>query len=156
MTPILPILQTLDEIITKTPEDQQIETLLEFGTQEFGMQVGILSHIQGNVYTVEHFYPENAGLFKGQTFDVNATYCSITLGLRRPTAIHHMQNSEYHQHPCYDIFRLESYIGVPMYVHGQLYGTLNFSSLEPGVLPFTAIDRSLMEVLAYRAALILE
>ncbi len=39
-----------------------------------------------------------------------------------------MGSSEYSGHPCYEAFQLEAYIGVPLLVDGQRFGTLNFSS----------------------------
>ncbi len=50
-------------------------------------------------------------------------------------------------HPCYRKFRLEAYIGAPLYVEGRPYGTLNFSSPAPR-RPFTEGERMLLQICA--------
>ena len=58
-----------------------------------------------------------------------------------------MASSEIRNHPCYANFNLEAYIGAPVIVDGERYGTFNFSSPDP-VPPFTAQDIELVRLIA--------
>jgi GAF domain-containing protein len=132
-----------------------IEALLEAGRQQFQMAMGIVSHVAGKDYTVKYFVPADAGLHQGQVFESDRTYCDITLRLRIPVGIHHMQQSEHHLHPCYEVFRLESYIGTPLYIGDEMYGTVNFSSPTPRLQKFTNADRDYIRDLASKISALL-
>ncbi|MFC6670168.1 GAF domain-containing protein [Marinobacterium aestuariivivens] len=91
--------------------------------------------------------PPGAALRNGDDFELSTTYCSMVLASGDVIAIDHMSQSEYAGHPCFDAFRLECYIGVPVWVNGELYGTLNFSSSKPYERHFDASDLEFMRLL---------
>jgi len=111
----------------------QIKYALQALTEIFDLELAIISKIEGNDYIVVDFYSAdpNTGLQIGTSFDFKNTYCSITYSHDDIIAIHSMKNSRYHQHPCYKNFQLEAYIGMPLWVNGKRYGTINFSSPRP-------------------------
>lgn len=115
--------------------DDHLDHLLHVGLNLLNLDVAIISKISGNTYTVEHF--AGGELQQGQQFDLGHTYCSITTKQKQLVSINHMGISEHFRHPCYEIFKLESYIGVPIILNGQQFGTLNFSSVTPREKPFT-------------------
>ena len=101
---------------------------LSLGCEYLRLPFGIISSIDQDDYTVQVQVSPDGALKDGQTFDLASTYCSLTLAAGRILAIDCMAQSEFSSHPCYREFGLESYIGIPLKVGGQLYGTLNFSS----------------------------
>jgi len=109
--------------------DSQISELLQMGLERFNLDIAILSHIKGGVYTVLHCQvPDDVELKTGSFFDFDTTYCHITCEAKSPVAIDNMGlDDEYASHPAYASFGLESYIGIPIRVDGKLFGTLNFS-----------------------------
>ncbi len=124
--------------------DAHLAQLLEAAVNHLNLEVGIISHITGNAYTVEHFF--GGGLSKGAEFQLGDTYCSITTKKQDLVAINHMGISEYFRHPCYEAFKLESYIGTPIFLNGELYGTVNFSSPTPRETPFTFEDKVFVQL----------
>ncbi|WP_108650123.1 diguanylate cyclase [Dongshaea marina] len=119
----------------------QVQELLKLGCERFDLEIGILSHCEDNVYTVLHCHcPEQVPLNPGDQFDFEETYCSITLNANAPTGFEHMGESDYNTHPAYKKFQLESYIGIPVFLKGETYGTLNFSSPVPRERKFSEID----------------
>ncbi len=122
--------------------DYQISELLKLGLKRFNLDIGILSRIKDNIYTVVHcITPEGVEMNQGDTFDFDITYCEITCGADKPVALEHIGNDDkYGTHPAYRSFGLESYIGVPIRVKGELYGTLNFSSAMPYPRKFSEFD----------------
>jgi GAF domain-containing protein len=45
-------------------------------------------------------------------------------------------------------FKIEAYMGIPVTVAGEVYGTLCFFSPTPVTEPFRAVDRELMKLMA--------
>ncbi len=126
----------------------QVEQLLTLGCQRFGMEIGILSRIDGDVYQVVHqVSPKDMPLQDEAEFTLAQTYCALTLQADGPVGIEHMADSEYNNHPAYDAFQLEAYIGMPITVDGKRYGTLNFSSPNPHTRDFSEIDIDAMKLM---------
>lgn len=127
-------LRTLNNIATQSSGtlQEQLQKALELGCRHLGVEFGIISHVIGGRYHVESCCtPPSANLKAGDEFELSQTYCSITLNRSDVVAIHHMSDSEYAGHPCFNAFKLECYIGAPAFVDGELYGTVNFSSTRP-------------------------
>ncbi len=136
--------------------EEQLEQTLATGMKTLGMELGIVSHIQGEEYKVLHFYPDSAGLEGGQIFHLGDTYCSIALKADDVVAIDEMSTSEHASHPCWEAFHLESYIGVPITVDGKPFGTLNFS--KPGVreTAFSPADKGFIKLMGEWVSRVLE
>lgn len=144
--------ETLNKLhsITSSQEtsfDQRVLQILTLGCQHFGMPIGIFSHISDDIYTVKKaVHPKNA-LTEGMTFELGATYCSHVFEADNVQGFHHVANSRIKTHPCYKNFRLEAYLGAPIIVDGERYGTLNFSSPDP-TRPFIDQDIELIRLFA--------
>ncbi len=122
---------------------------LELAAKFFGLEFGIVSRVEGDRYVIDHVFQSNeVGLVVGQEFELGLTYCAITLEASDVVSIAEMKSSMYSGHPCYDSFQLESYLGVPLHVDGEVYGTLNFSSTDPMQREWTETDRQLVRVVA--------
>jgi len=145
------VMQRLYEI-TSSYEDgfpAQIKQLLQLGCDRFDVEIGILSNIVGNRYQVVHqVSPESIPLQDGAEFDLPITYCSITVKADKAVGFSHVARSEIYNHPAYENFALEAYIGIPIKVDGQTYGTLNFSSPYPRKRKFNDSDIHALELMA--------
>lgn len=129
--------------------EQQMQDLLTLGLERFNLDIGILSHITGNSYSVEYCVtPEGVPLAVGDKFELDHTYCEITCMQQLPVALEHVAQTKYAKHPAYADFALEAYIGIPIKPLGKLYGTLNFSSAEPHQRQFSAIDIDALQLMA--------
>jgi len=142
-------LQTLCELITETPVDfeDQVRRVLREGLTMLGLDLGIISNISDNNYTVLFFYPPEASLEKNQVLDLNTTYCALTVKKRDVVDIDDVLDSPYSGHPCYSVFGLKSYIGVPLVVNDKPYGTLNFSSTVPRTTPFSEVEKNFVRLM---------
>lgn len=130
--------------------EEDLERALALAANFFGLSIGIVSRVEEDEYIVERVHqPEGAGIQVGQTFALGNTYCAITLQADDVVAIDDMRSSEYNEHPCYEAFRLESYLGAPLRVDGELYGTLNFSSPDARPRRWTETDCDLVRLLAF-------
>ena len=110
--------------------DDKILKILSLGIEVFQQPIALVSHIEGEHYEVMYSVVPDDAVKPGDTFDLGSTYCSHTLRANGPTSFHHAGESYINTHPCYKNFGLESYIGIPIFVNNERYGTLSFSSPE--------------------------
>lgn len=142
-------LRALNEIAslpTLEPQEQ-LRRALVLGASYLALPVGIISQVKDEQYRVRVQVAPSGMLRDGDTFSLDDTYCSLTLGGGEVLAIDAMGESPYRGHPCYQIFRLESYIGVPLWVGGSVCGTLNFSGASQRFFPFDELDKDFMRLM---------
>lgn len=137
--------------ITSTRElttEQKIKQILRLGCEHFGLPFGIISRIIEDHYSVIYAECPNGEIPVGASFDLGETYCAHTLKADEPIAIAHTKHSDLAGHPCYEKFQLETYIGAPLLVDGERYGTINFTASEPRQRPFSQTERELIRQFA--------
>ncbi|MBT3358887.1 MAG: PAS domain S-box protein [Rhodospirillales bacterium] len=129
--------------------DDKIQRILELGTEVFQLPLGIVSRIDEGTYTVEHIIGPADAPPPGTTFLVDETFCVHVLSANGPVGFHRAgEDRRVRQHPCYKKFGLEGYIGSPLVVDGDHYGTLNFSSPTAREHPFSDGEYSLIQLFA--------
>ncbi|KPQ29015.1 MAG: His Kinase A (phospho-acceptor) domain/PAS fold/Histidine kinase-, DNA gyrase B-, and HSP90-like ATP [Marinobacter excellens HL-55] len=127
---------------------KRIEHALANATQYLKMDTAIVSNITGGVYTVLwHHERHPTSLEDGITFPLEQTYCSLLAAQGRVLAIDHMARSRFCDHPCYQQFKLESYLAAPVWIDDELFGTLNFSSALPRRPGFTETEKTFVNLL---------
>jgi signal transduction histidine kinase len=152
-------LRALNDIAALPEEDRnrQIVDALAVGVGHLGLAVGVLARVENHRYTVlQHFSTPGAGIQDGEVFDLGATYCSLVVERGDVVAIPHMSQSRYNKHPCFATFGYEAYIGAPVNVRGQHYGTLSFAWKKPFKRRFDEGDREFMRLLARWVGVTLE
>ena len=123
-----------------------LNNILITGKQKFGLNVGIVSHITGNKYTIAAVESDYEGFEVGSVYDIENTYCKdIVLNKKTMTFD---EITEMLKHPVYLSAQLRAYIGTPIFVSGNVWGTLNFSSLKPRNPIFNEQDFKYIEYLA--------
>lgn len=128
--------------------DEKIDKALQLACNYMQMDIGILSIIEGDRYTVRNSYSREGQPEPGQIFDLGKTYCATTYQQDGITAFHDVPNSEIATHPCYKEFQLNSYIGLTIKVNGKKYGTLNISSRNSREHPFKKREKDALIVTA--------
>jgi len=137
--------------ITADPNDKfetKLHKILKLGQKAFNLELGIISRIVDDEYIIEYIIGPDDIPSVGTKFDLEHTYCSHTYAANRPVAFDHTGSSSIANHPCYQNFKLESYVGAPIIVDGLRYGTLNFSSPQPHAHPFSNNELTLIQLLA--------
>jgi PAS domain S-box-containing protein len=151
-------LRALNEIAALTEIDtrEQLRKALAVGSQYLELDYGIVSHIEGDLYTVLTQVSPPGTLHDGQTFYLGHTYCSLAFYSSDLLAISHAGGSSYASHPCYEALALESYIGMVVQVSGERYGTVNFSSPRRRARDFDQADMDFVRLLARWVTSVLE
>lgn len=143
-------LRRLHEVTANQTIDltEKVNQILRLGCETFQLPMALVSHIVEDQYIVEYANTPEDAVAPGTEFELGATYCVHTLKANKPTAFHHAGESEISSHPCYQAFGLESYIGVPLFVNEERFGTLNFSGPEIHEQPFNHNDFELIRLFA--------
>ncbi|WP_245621584.1 sensor domain-containing diguanylate cyclase [Enterovibrio calviensis] len=122
--------------------DYQIDALIRMGLERFNLDIGILSIIDGDHYEIRHVVcPDDIPIKQGDSFPYDMSYCWVTLEADGPIAMEQVGKTDVlGNHPAYQAFGLESYIGIPIRVNNKVQGTLNFTSPNPYPREFKEID----------------
>ncbi len=142
-------LRALHEITSaqKLPFHDKVKALLENGCQQFKLPIGILAHIEGDRYEVVQSISPDESIVPGTVFELGNTYCRETLTADGPIGFEHAAHSDWKNHPCYQAFKLETYLGIPVIAGNKAYGTLNFSSPAPRKERFTTTDVEILRLM---------
>ncbi len=143
-------IRMLYEVISAQDRDfeEKLQALLTMGRQRFSLDIGLLSHIEGERYEVIQAQSPQNSIVGGNVFELGITYCREALRSNGPISFEHASASQWSSHPCYAAFHLEAYLGTPVIVAGQTYGTLAFMSPEPHERTFSSADREFLRLMA--------
>ena len=128
--------------------EQCIQNLLNVGRQEFGLDIGVLSQIEGDRYEILAAQFSNDITVRGMTFNLRHTYCHEVVKTQKLLCLIAASTTQWFDHPCYSNLKLEAYIGVPVFVQGELYGTLSFASHLPRSQAFKSMHKELLRLMA--------
>lgn len=128
--------------------EDQLDRLLRAGSERLALETAIVARVVGTDYTVLQARSPADAIPAGARFDLSDTYCEATLRAAGPVGFEHAGESEWSTHPAYASFRLEAYLGAPIRVAGEVWGTLNFSSLRPRPRRWAARDLDSIQLMA--------
>jgi signal transduction histidine kinase/ActR/RegA family two-component response regulator len=154
----LAALKGLNEVVAQTGLDPEstLRHALEIGVKHLHFEYGIISQISAGIYRIIVQTSPPDTLADDQEFPLGSTYCSTTLARDDLLVIADAANSEYAGHPCFKDFQLAAYIGMPVYVDGKVFGTLNFSSPHARSRDFDPSDLEFVRMLARWAGAFIE
>ena len=147
-------------LVLATDYDDYQDLLVEYlkiGSKVFGLEIGIVSHIVGEDYTVMATNAEPGSIEKGQVFPLEETYCREVYASQDTIALTSIGANEVMKtHPVYEAMKLETYISSPIWVNQAIYGTINFTSLDIRVGGFYDYELELIELMAINIGKMLE
>jgi len=130
----------------------RLQRLLEIGCQKFNLPVGILSKITGNIYQVVQCQGtdpeiiEQLSISNGQEYELEQSICFVTVLAREPIYFESIQFSGFKFNNM--ALPINAYMGTPVFVNHEIYGTLSFCSPEVLWEPFKAVDKELLKLMA--------
>ncbi|MGK7935066.1 MAG: chemotaxis protein CheB [Xenococcaceae cyanobacterium] len=128
--------------------DNFLADYLQAGCQMLGMATGIVSEVNKCIYKIISVQSPLA-LSVGYETPCTDTYCAEVVETKTTVTFAEVGKLESMQnHPVYLNFKLESFIGTPIFVDGNLYGTLNFSDTTPRESGFTSAEIKIVELMA--------
>ncbi|MCT7986698.1 response regulator [Laspinema sp. A4] len=131
---------------------ERLERMLAMGSQQFKLEIGMLGRLEGDrIEIVAACYPPSSlfKLFPGDALNLSQTYDAYTLFEQATLCINSAAQSEgWRTHPAYQVRKLHAYIGTPIFVASEVFGTLSFVSHSPRDTAFKDSDRQLVTLMA--------
>jgi PAS domain S-box-containing protein len=134
--------------ISSNPEfgfETKVERLLEVGCDLLDLPVGALTRIEDDVQRTVVAHGE--ALESGHEEPLSHAYCRRTINSEGLLGIRDAPREGWDGDPAYERWGFACYLGGKVLVEGDLYGTVCFGAGEPRGEPFTAAERSVVELL---------
>ena len=123
---------------------------LETGCQMFVMETAVITRIiDDRQYYVLHLYTEITTLLKIDTiYDLTETFPEVVWKTESSVADAYVSMMADMPHPGYPNGAIEAYIGAPIYINRELYGTLDFISTTPRQKGFERYEYEIIELIS--------
>ncbi|MEG3959184.1 response regulator [Microcoleus sp. herbarium2] len=128
--------------------DLRLQELLAMGCRYLGLSAGILSCIQGDNYQIMAVECPDGSIVKEQIYELEKTFCVATAMAKEPIYFESVRFSGLSFNTDDPAFKIEAYMGIPVTVSGEVYGTLCFFSPTPATEPFRVVDIELVKLMA--------
>lgn len=127
--------------------------ILSAGRERFDAMLGIVSRVENEMYEILAVSSDTGIPSEGDVYPLFAVYCREVVEKKHTVAITEINGVPgMRLHPLYDAIPCEFYISSPIFVDGQVWGTLNYTSLQMRTRPFSAADVAYNEAQAKRIA----
>ncbi len=129
--------------------DAKVQALLGVGRRALGTEYGTLSRIDGDSYVFEWVDADDGALTPGTEVDLSWTSCELVVANQERLVLSDMltQAPDVADRDGNVEFGLSCYIGTPVLVGGETYGTLCFYDREPRAEPFSEWETGLIELM---------
>ena len=107
-----------------------------------------MSRIQGNQYYIRAQIPSNNTSSSAVADALSNYYCEETYRRKGVFTLDNVQGSDLISHYAHKKYSIVSYIGIPIWLHGRIYGTLSFAATHARAEPFDALDQDFIHLLA--------
>ncbi len=143
-------LQTLNDIaaLQETSFPLLMERALKMGAAHLDLPFAVANQIDGEDYIIQAGYSPDNRFARGQVLETRDTYCSEVVASNDVVAFSDADAEGWRDHRCRRLFGLKSYIGAPIWVHGERLGALAFSGDSVRGRPFDEADREFVRLLA--------
>ena len=127
--------------------DEKIERAITVGRDRLAVDYGVLSYTGAGEYEVIGSTIQSGDYLAGSIHDLETTWCRHVVDQEELVVITDADASAYSDDIARDVTGLQCYIGAPITVDGDTYGTLCFSGEEPRSEPFTRDEQRFVELL---------
>ena len=144
----------------QTDVSERIDSVLVMGCAFFHLPLALVARLDGDeVEVVAAHVPSDGvrpGLRRGDRFPLAATYSSRIVADGETVAIHQESDEFWASFALHAQAIVKSYIGSPVRVRGEIYGTISFAASEPRATPFTETEIDFIRLIAQWLGLALE
>lgn len=140
--------------VREAPElgfEEKLRQFLAIGREYLSVENGHVEKVVdgGDTHEVVASVTEDGDIFPtGASLDAATTYCRRTLQSPSPLALSNAGEEGFASDPAYREHGLECYLGAPIRVRGDTYGTVCFLSHEARDAEFSPVERSFVELVA--------
>jgi len=134
--------------------EDQLRHALEIGSRYLGLPCGTVSRIQGKQYQIKISYGYSSP--RPLNGPLSNYFCEFALEAQDVFSFDEISKSEYANHYATDPMNVDSYIGMPIWLQGKIYGTLSFDSNNSRHQPYDELDKDFMRLLSRWVGITLE
>jgi signal transduction histidine kinase len=148
--------ERLRELVRRDDDpSDRLQRILRLGADWFGVEQGLLARVDpaGTTYTIDEVSAPRPDLTRGLTGNLLSTYCRMVVAEQETLALEH--NPEQGE-SAYRSALLATFIGAPVQVNGEPYGTVCFVDLVPEASSFDDEDQAFLDRVAEAAETVLE
>ncbi len=127
--------------------DEKIERAIAVGRDRLDVDYGVLSFTGDGEYEVVGSTIESGDYSAGSVHDLDTTWCRHVVDDEELLMIADAGSSAYADDIAREVTGLQCYIGAPITVDGEIYGTLCFSGEQPRDRSFDGDEQRFVELL---------
>ena len=146
------VLRGMHDIVSDTDRDfeEQVEAMLLLGREELGVDYGTLSRIEDEDYRFEIVSSADSAIEAGDVVPVSATNCEIVAADERSLVLGNVIEDapEETDRAGYADWGISCYLGAPVMIDGDVYGTFCFYDTEPREEGFSAWHVTLVDLMS--------
>ncbi len=146
------VLREMHTIISARDQtfEEQVQALLELGRAELNTQYGTLSEIRGDDYVFEIVAADDDGIQAGNVVPVSATNCEIAASDERTLVLGDIERDapDETDRAGYTEWGISCYIGAPVMIGDDVYGTFCFYGTEARSGQFSTWEVTLVDLMS--------
>ncbi|WP_311171856.1 PAS domain-containing sensor histidine kinase [Halobellus ordinarius] len=146
------VLQRIYQIISDSARsfEMQVTDLLELGRAELDVAYGTLSEIHGTEYHFEVVAAPDDSIQSGDVVPLSATNCELAASERETLVAGNVERDAPDQthRAGFTDWGISCYVGAPVYVDDEVYGTFCFYDTEPRTGQFDEWEVTLVDLMS--------
>jgi len=146
------VLRRIYDVIADTDRsfDEQVGALLDIGRDALGTSYGTLSEVRGDEYVYEVVRAPDDSVRPGETIPLSATNCERSVATEETLVLSNIAEEapELTDRAGYVEQGISCYLGAPVSVDGETYGTFCFYDEEPRREGFSEWDVTLVDLMS--------
>ncbi len=111
--------------------EAKLDRILTIATEEMGFPIGYATRIEDGMQEILAATGDHDAIQPGATDPLERTYCRRTIEQDRPVVVEDAPDEGLADDPAYQHFGLRCYVGAPIIVDGEPYGTLCLADEQP-------------------------
>ncbi len=137
--------------------EQKQQSLLRMGCERFGMENGVILHPAVDAFEIIQAYSPSGAYIPYTNLPMVESYSQQVIQSKGILIIEDAADDAYWKdHPVYRTHKLQSYLGAPLLIGGNLFGVLAFSSTQPHPKHFTLAEQRFLHLMSQWISLELE
>ncbi|MFB6301464.1 MAG: PAS domain S-box protein [Haloferacaceae archaeon] len=146
------VLRDMHDIISDRHQsfEEQVRALLELGRAELDTQYGTLSEIRDGDYVFEIMATDDDSIQAGDVVPVSATNCEIVASTEQTLVLEDVERDapEETDRTGFNELGISSYIGAPVFVDQDVYGTFCFYDTGARTGQFSEWEKTLVDLMS--------
>jgi len=129
--------------------DQKFDRVLKIGTEELGYPIGYITQLTDNSLEIISAVGDHEIIQENRTVPLDLTFCEQTINKGEPMSLDDtISNEEWADSTAVEQTGFRCYVGAPIIVEGETYGSLCFASDQPQAQTTVEDDELTVKTLA--------